>query len=120
MIAAILFAAHVAGSPVDYAHAKALADANEASLGAAEHAKYHAEQDRLLRAAITRCAGPNPDLSPFTVVLSLNADGSVAGSWLKGGTELASCVWLQLLRSGMPGHWKTPFYSSFEVSFQQH
>jgi hypothetical protein len=120
MIIGMLLAAHIVAAPIDFRQAKARADANEASLAPALHAQLLEAQGRALKTAVATCRQPNPDLYRFTVVLSLNADGSVASSWLQGRTSLARCVRGQLAGSGLPGHWPTPFYTSFEVSFDGH
>lgn len=117
MLAGMILLAQLAAPAMPYARAKALADANENALAAATHAALLASQGKVLKAAVAACRSPDPDLSAFTVVLSLHADGSVAASWLKGRTVFARCVRMQLVASGVPGHWTTPFYTSFEVSF---
>jgi hypothetical protein len=50
----------------------------------------------------------------------LNADGSTAASWLQGTTALAKCTQGKLANAGLAGHWPTPFYTSFELSFNKH
>jgi hypothetical protein len=120
MFVSMVLAAQVATAPADFRKAKARADANEASLGTALHQRLLQAQGQALKTAVAACASPNPDLSAFTVVLSLNADGSVQSSWLKGHTVFARCVRGQLAGAGLHGHWPTPFYTSFEVSFQGH
>jgi hypothetical protein len=117
MLAAMLFAAQAAVSPLTFPQAKARADANENSLSATTHAALLDAQGKALKTAVAACARPAPDLSAFTVVLSLHADGSVASSWFKGHTAFARCVRTQLVSHGVPGHWDTPFFTSFEVSF---
>lgn len=117
MLAGMILMAQMATPSMTYPKAKALADANENGLPAASHVALLEAQGKVLKAAVAACARPDPDLSAFTVVLSLHADGSVAASWLKGRTALARCVRGQLVVSGVPGHWTTPFYTSFEVSF---
>ncbi len=120
MIIAMLFAAQVAVAPLNYSQAKARADASEAAMAPALYATLLARQDKALHEAVGACKEAHPDYYRFTVVLSLRADGSVAGSWLQGRTTLARCVHAQLATQGLPGHWPRPFYTSFEVSFDNH
>lgn len=120
MFTALLFAAQVATAPMDFDQAKARADANEAGLGREMHAHLLDVQGEALHRAVDACRQSEPDLSRFTVVLSLRADGTVASSWLRGRSTLAHCVRNRLVAAGLPGHWPTPFYTSFEVSFGGH
>lgn len=120
MLAGMILLAQLTTPGMPFQRAKALADANENALPAAVHARLLDAQHKVLDAAAAACARPDPDLSAFTVVLSLHADGSVTASWLKGRTAFARCVRTQLVASGVPGHWTPPFYTSFEVSFDGH
>lgn len=117
MLLGMVLAAQAATAPMDFRQAKARADAYENGLSASRHAALRDKQGKALKAAVAACARPNPDVSAFTVVLLLNPDGSVKSSWLKGGTALARCVRGQLAAAGLHGHWPSPFYISFEVSF---
>jgi hypothetical protein len=115
----IFLATLLAAAPLDFHQAKALADANEKDLPKTVSTQLLQSQGAALGSAMTACGLPNMDLSAFTVVLSLNADGSVADSWRKGETPLAKCVHKQLARSGLSGRWPTPFYTSIEMSFNE-
>lgn len=117
MLAGFVFAALLAAPQLDFAQAKALADRNEANLGRLELSQLLDAQRHALDEAVKACANPAAELSRFTVVLSLNPDGSTAGSWLKGQTTFAKCVRERLADTGLAGHWPTPFYTSFELSF---
>ncbi len=117
MLAGFILMAQMATPSLTYRQAKAQADADENSLPAVVHVHLLESQDKVLKAAVAECARPHPNLSPFTVVLSLHADGSVAASWLQGRTPFARCVRTQLVASGVPGHWPAAFHTSFEVSF---
>lgn len=121
MLGPFVLAAMLAIPPeFGFDRAKALADKNEASLDGVTQARLLDAQGKALGAAIAACARPDADVSRFTVVLSLNADGSTAASWLQGSTALAKCVQGKLADAGLAGHWPTPFYTSFELSFDKH
>lgn len=119
-IHAFLLAAQLTAAPMPFAEAKVLADANEAGLPRELNAQLLQAQGNALSSAIAGCGRPDMDLSAFTVVLSLNPDGSVAESWRKGETPLARCVHKSLEESGLAGQWPTPFYTSIELSFDEH
>lgn len=119
MVAAFVFLATLAMPQLGFAQAKSLADKNEAGLDRSTSARLLDAQNKALGAAMKACARPDADTSSFTVVLSLAADGSVEASWLQGATSLANCVRNQLAATGLAGHWRTPFYTSFEVSFDK-
>jgi hypothetical protein len=117
MIGTLVFAAMLAAPQLGFDEAKALADKNEAGLDRQTNSRLLGAQGQALDTAMRACARPDADVSAFTVVLSLNADGSTEASWLRGTTPLARCVEGELARSGLAGHWPTPFYTSFELSF---
>ncbi|UGB38699.1 hypothetical protein [Frateuria soli] len=119
MFAVIVSAAVLAASQMGFDEAKALADRNEASLDRQTSAQLVAAQGKALHEAVAACARPDADVLPFTVVLSLNGDGSTQASWLRGTTSLAKCVRNRLADTGLAGRWTTPFYTSFEVSFDR-
>ncbi len=115
----ILLAFFVASSAqVTFDQAKALADANEANLPTELTSQLLKAQGDALGAAMASCARPGMDLAAFTVVFSLNPDGSIKEDWRQGETPLAECVHRQLLTSGFPGAWPTPFYTSIHLSFE--
>ena len=121
MLGPFVLAAMLATPPqLGFAQAKALADKSEAGLDRTTHARLLEVQGKAVDAAIAACARPDADVSRFTVVLSLNADGSTAASWLQGTTTLAKCMQGRLADAGLAGHWPTPFYTSFELSFDKH
>lgn len=117
MIAIFAFLTMTAIPQLGFDEAKALADKNEAGLDRHTSSLLIGAQGKALDTAMRACARPDADVSAFTVVLSLNADGSTEASWLQGTTQLARCVQGELARSGLAGHWPTPFYTSFELSF---
>jgi len=119
MIAALVFVALSAATQLGFDEAKALADKNEAGLDRDASSVLLGDQRKALDSAMQACARPDADVSRFTVVLSLKADGSTEASWLQGSTPLAKCVRNELARTGLAGHWPTPFYTSFELSFDK-
>jgi len=115
----IILAAQLAAAPVGFDQAKAMADANERSLPQRISTQLLRAQGKALGSAMATCGHPGMDPSAFVVVLSLNADGSVAESWRKGETPLAQCVHKELAASGLAGQWPTPFHTSVELSFNE-
>lgn len=106
-----------AQSPGDYTQAKARADADEASLPAAQLDALMQSQSAVLDAAIAACATPNADTSPFVVVTELDAAGRVQRTWREGGTPLAICVQKQINGQTLAAPPRAPFFTSFELSF---
>ena len=119
MLKALLIATQLTGAPASFDEAKALSDANEDSLSRNMSSQLLQAQGEALGSAMAMCGRPGLDMSAFTVVLSLNPDGSTSQSWLKGDTPLAQCVHSQLAASGLKGQWPTPFYTSIELSFNE-
>lgn len=117
MLAGIIFAIQLAATPMDFDQAKDLADANEEGLPKAIQSQLLHAQGEALGAAMAACGRPGMDMSAFAVVMSLQADGSVAQSWRKGETPLAKCVHRSLEESGLAGQWPTPFFTSVVLSF---
>lgn len=119
MLVEVILAALLAAAPLSFDEAKALADANEKHLPKAVSSQLMQAQAQAIGSAMTTCGSPEMDLSAFTVVLSLNADGSVAESWREGETPLAKCVHNQLVGSGLSGQWPMPFYTSVGMAFNE-
>lgn len=117
MLAVLIIATQLAAPPLKFDQAKAMADANEGALPKALSAQLLQAQGNALGAAMSACGRPGMDLSRFAVVMSLNADGSVAQSWRKGETPLAKCVHRSLVETGLAGTWPTPFFTSVVLSF---
>ena len=119
MVGTFVLLATLAAPQLGFAQAKALADKNESSLDRATSSRLLEAQGKALDGAMEACARPDAQIAGFTVVLSLNADGSTEASWLQGVTTLAKCVRNRLASTGLAGHWPTPFYTSFEVTFDR-
>ncbi|MBB5883031.1 hypothetical protein DYQ93_00285 [Xanthomonas sp. LMG 8992] len=106
-------------APADYAAAKALADRDEASLPAAMQERLQTLQRAALDEGVASCATPRPDTSPFTVVVQVQADGSVGASWRNGTTPLALCLERFLRQRPLLAPPQAPLYLSYEVSFEK-
>ncbi|MBB6365624.1 hypothetical protein FHR56_000737 [Xanthomonas sacchari] len=106
-------------APSDYAAAKALANRDEASLPAAMEERLQTLQRAALDEGVASCATPRPDTSPFTVVVQVQADGSVGASWRNGTTPLALCLERFLRQRPLLAPPQAPLYLSYEVSFEK-
>ncbi|KAB7777109.1 hypothetical protein [Xanthomonas sp. LMG 12460] len=106
-------------APSDYAAAKALADRDEAGLPAAMQERLQTLQRAALDEGVASCATPRPDTSPFTVVVQVQADGSVGASWRNGTTPLALCLERFLRQRPLLTPPQAPLYLSYEVSFEK-
>ena len=106
-----------AAPTLEYAQAKALADKDEASLAQAESASLLKAQGELLGAGTAACATPRPDLSPFVVVMELDAQGKVVRSWLQGSSPIGICLRKYVVGKVLAVPPRVPFYSSLELSF---
>ena len=107
----------LAAPALEYAVAKALADKDEASLAPAETENLRKAQGELLDAGTAACATPRPDLSPFTVVMELDAQGKVARTWLQGSSPIGICLRKYVTGRILIVPPRVPFYSSLELSF---
>jgi hypothetical protein len=106
-----------AAPTLEYAEVKSLADKDEASLAPADSEQLLKAQGELLNAGAAACATPSPDLSPFVVVMELDAEGRIVRTWLQGSSPIGIC-----LRKYVAGHVlivppRIPFYNSIELSF---
>ncbi|WP_295926027.1 hypothetical protein [uncultured Xanthomonas sp.] len=106
-------------APSDYAAAKALADRDEAGLPASMQERLQTLQRAALDEGVASCATPRPDTSPFTVVVQVQADGSVGASWRNGTTPLALCLERFLRQRPLLAPPQAPLYLSYEVSFEK-
>ncbi len=118
MISILLAVLFAASDSMTFDDAKALADENEAGLPKALSSRLLQAQGNALGSAMGYCGRPGMDLATFTLVFSLNHDGSVEENWRQGETPLAKCVHEQLVISGFPGDWPSPFYTSIRLSFE--
>lgn len=102
---------------LDFAQAKALADRDEAALAAEAVERIHQAQSAALDEGVAACAMPSASTEPFIVVVRLDAQGAVTGSWRKGDTPLAICMEKFLRKRRLPALAGAPLYLSYELSF---
>lgn len=108
-----------AAPALEYAEAKALADKDEASLAQAESESLRKAQGGLLDAGTAACATPRPDLSPFTVVMELDAEGKVVRTWLQGSSPIGICLRKYVADRILIVPPRAPFHTSLELSFSK-
>ena len=108
------------GMPVvEYAEAKALADRDEASLAGTEATRMREAQAGLLEEGTAACATPRPDLSPFVVVMELDAAGTVVRTWLQGASPIGLCLRRYVAGKQLARPPRAPFHTSLELSFSR-
>lgn len=123
LLAPMLFISMLhAAEPVGYITAKATADVDEASMTEAEKSAALTQQRAFLDAAIAACAtdqatAGSTDFSAFVVVVRLDATGRVVETWRQGDSPLALCTQRYALDRILFVPPRTPFHTSFEVSF---
>lgn len=110
----------VAATSLSYDTVKSLADRDEASLAADEPRLVEA-QAKVLAPVWAGCAAQNgnADRSPFVVVFEIVKEGKILRTWRKGESQIAVCFEHRSagLKLFVPP--KTPFYSSFEMTFDR-
>jgi hypothetical protein len=120
LIALTIIAGHVAAAPsLEYGEAKALADKDEASLAPDASAGLRKSQGDLLEAGAAACATPIPDLSPFVVVVELDAQGKAVRTWLQGSSPIGVCMRKYVAGKTLIVPPRAPFYTSLEISFSK-
>ena len=105
------------GLPASFDEAKLRADHDEAALPPELAGRIHQAQATALDAGIAQCAMPHADTSPFTLVVALDAQGTVTSSWRAGDTPLAICMEKFLRTRPLPAPPKAPLLVSYELSF---
>lgn len=108
-----------AAPALEYGQAKVLADKDEAALTQAESASLHKAQSELLEAGTAACATPRPDLSPFVVVMELDAEGRVVRTWLQGSSPIGICLRKYVAGKALVVPPRVPFHTSLELSFSK-
>ncbi len=110
---------HAAVAPMDYADAKRLADADEAAVTGPIKEKLLAAQAALLDAGVAECNrfDLRGDVTPFVVVMQLDAQGRVAQTWRQGGSPLAICLQRYVRDKTLVVPPKAPFHAALEISF---
>lgn len=119
-LALVVSTGQVAAAPaLEYAEAKALADKDEASLASPASQDLLKSQSELLEAGAAACATPTPDLSPFVVVMELDAQGMVVRTWLQGSSPIGICLRKYVSGKTLIVPPRAPFYTSLELSFSK-
>ena len=115
-----MLSGQVCAAPVlEYAEVKALADKDEASLASEASTSLLKSQGELLEAGAAACATPTPDLSPFVVVMELDAQGKVVRTWLQGSSPIGVCMRKYVAGKTLIVPPRVPFYTSLELSFSK-
>ena len=109
----------VAVPVVEYVDAKRLADADEAAVTGPAKEKLLAAQAALLDAGVADCNrfDLRGDVTPFIVVMQLDAQGRVRQTWREGGSPLAICLERYVRDRILVPPPKAPFHASLEISF---
>lgn len=112
--------APLAAAPtLKYAEAKSLADRDEASLAGIDASSLRDAQRRLLATGTAACATPWPDLSPFVVVMELDATGRIVRTWLEGSSPIGICLRKYVGDRQLSVPPRAPFYTSLELTFSR-
>lgn len=106
-------------TPMDYSEAKRFADADEAAVTGPAKEKLLAAQAALLDAGVVECNhfDLRGDVTPFVVVMRLDAQGRVVQTWRQGGSPLAICLQRYVRDKTLVAPPKAPFHASLEISF---
>jgi hypothetical protein len=107
-------------SDVSFEQAKSRADRDEQSLSSTQTHQLIASQARAGGEAHSTCiaSNPKPNLSPYTVVMQVDASGNVVRTWLHGQSSLAICVNKELSHKTLFTPPRAPFFTSFEMTWQ--
>jgi hypothetical protein len=102
-----------------YIGAKVLADHDEASLTPAEMEALHVAQGVAGGESFAVCSPPSSlaELTPFTVVMKLDATGKILQTWLDGTSAIASCFNAAIGTRSLNKPPYAPFYTSFSMSW---
>jgi hypothetical protein len=108
-----------AAAPMEYADAKHLADADEAAVKGAAKETLLAAQAALLDAGVAECSrfDLRGDVTPFVVVMRLDAKGRVQQTWRQGSSPLAICLQRYVRDKTLVTPPKAPFHTALEISF---
>jgi len=122
-LALIALATSAAAAPMaNYDDALALARKDEASLSP-EHAAALIESQgdvggRALAQCRTDSGGILADLSPFTVVLELDAKGKVVRTWRDGESPIATCFEKAMQSQSLVAPPRAPFHTFFAMTWK--
>jgi len=108
-----------------YDQAKGYADRDEASLSPELSHKLVQSQGAAMGVVLPACMAsiPHPnghtDLTPFVVVMQLDASGKVVRTWRHGGTPLANCFERGIGPRSLFVPHKAPFFTSIELALTE-
>lgn len=107
-------------SELNFLGAKVLADHDEASLTAEEMKALLAAQGVAGGDSLGVCSRPTTaaELTPFTVVMKLDASGKITQTWLDGTSAIAKCFHTAISTRSLNKPPYAPFYTSFEMTWQ--
>jgi hypothetical protein len=110
---------------LSYDQAKANADKDEASLSPELSQKLVESQGAAMGGVLPACMAsiPHPnghtDLTPFVVVMQLDASGKIVRTWRHGSTPLATCFEHEIGTKTLFVPPKVPFYTSIELALKE-
>jgi len=114
-----------AAADLTYDQAKVYADRDEASLSPGLSQKLVQSQGTVMGVVLPACMSsiPHPnghaDLTPFVVVMQLDASGKVVRTWRHGSTPLANCFERAISPKSLFVPPKVPFYTSIELALKE-
>lgn len=114
-----------AAAGLTYDQAKVYADRDEASLSPDFSHKLLQSQGAAMGVVLPACMAsiPHPkghvDLTPFVVVMQLDASGKVVRTWRHGSTPLANCFERAIGPRSLFVPPKAPFYTSIELALTE-
>ena len=116
----VFLSAGAFAADLSYEQAKARADKDEASLTADQTSALIAAQGQAGGDSFANCPAPtaNADLSPFSLVMELDASGKVVKTWLRGSSPIATCFRSEMAKKSLSKPPRAPFYSSFDMSWK--
>jgi hypothetical protein len=115
-----VLSASALAAELSFEQASTLSDRDEASLSPTQTEQLMNAQGQAGGESHAACfaAGVKRDLSPYTVIMKLDASGKVVRTWRQGTTPLAICFEREM---GQRMHFKpprAPFYTGFAMSWQ--
>lgn len=114
-----LFVSTAAAAELNFLGAKVLADHDEASLSPEQMKGLLAAQSVAGGDSFGACPRPASvaELTPFTVVMKLDASGKIVQTWLDGTSEIAKCFHTAISTKSLNPPPHAPFYTSFAMSW---
>ncbi len=111
----------LSATDLDYTAARALAEKHESALNPEQTQALILSQGDVGGRALADCrlesGGILADLSPFTVVLELDATGKVMRTWREGESPIATCFEKTMQAQSLAAPPQAPFYTYFAMSW---